>query len=211
MIPQSEYIIIYVHGGGFASGSTAGCANYLLQLAAELHRKGPKCSVLSVEYDLSPEAQYPTALRQISAAYSYGLGLRKPVILVGDSAGGHLCLSLLRHIHIPHPKIHQVIGSTAPELLILVSPWVDLKNERESVQRNGVYDCIQKSVLDRWSRQYLGDIAQLDFYTDHLGEKSPWNSLLPEKSLVIAGELECFLSEINELAEAVVRVSANPE
>jgi acetyl esterase/lipase len=176
-------------------------------MASELCSRGLNCSILSIDYDLSPEARYPTALRQISAAYSYALSLGKPVVLFGDSAGGHLCLSLLRHIHIPHPHIQAIRNAQVPDLLVLVSPWVDLKNSGASVRRNAAYDCLDKPTLDRWSRQYMGSSGSLDVYTDHLNSKAVWEGVLPRRTLMIAGEFECFFSEIRELAGAMVDVS----
>ncbi|KAH9224413.1 Alpha/Beta hydrolase protein, partial [Leptodontidium sp. 2 PMI_412] len=203
----SEYTIFYIHGGGFASGSTAGCAKYLIQMATEICQRGMKCSVLSVDYDLSPEARFPTALRQISAAYTYAVTLGKPIFLIGDSAGGHLCLSLLRHIHTPHPQVKEIPVPQIPELMVLISPWVDLKNIGESVRRNAPFDCVDKATLDRWSRQYLGPSGTLDSHTDHLNAKNSWQGVLPKYTLMIAGEFECFVSDIEHLAIAIKIVS----
>ena len=176
-------------------------------MATELCKRLLKCSVLSIDYDLSPEAQYPTALSQISAAYSYAVSFGKPVILIGDSAGGHLCLSLLRHIHNPHTQIEAIQKAQIPELLLLTSPWVDLKNSGVSVKQNEGFDCVDKSTLDRWARQYLGPSGTLDTYTDHLSAKNCWNGVLPEHTFITAGEFECFVSEIRQLALAIENVS----
>lgn len=207
---MADYIIFYIHGGGFISGSSAGNAKYLLQIATELQERGLSCSVLSVEYDLSPEVQYPTALRQISAAYAYTCAKGKSVILVGDSAGAHLCLSLLKHLHTPHPKIKAIQEPTLPRLLVLVSPWVDLKNTGTSVLRNAPFDCLNKNTLNCWAAQYLGASKQLDEYTDPLRCKSRWRDVLPQGTLMIAGEFECFVSDIVELAKNIKAVSHSP-
>ncbi|PVH71106.1 alpha/beta-hydrolase, partial [Cadophora sp. DSE1049] len=206
-IPDSEYTMFYIHGGGFASGSTAGCAKYLIQMATELCKGGVKCSVLSIDYDLSPEVQFPTALRQVSAAYAYVVSLGKPIILVGDSAGGHLCLSLLRHIHTTHAQIEEIPGAQIPALLVLSSPWVDLKNTGVSVRQNESFDCVDKSTLDRWRHQYLGPSGTLNPYTDHSNSKNSWKGVLPENILITAGEFECFASDIRQLALAIENVS----
>ncbi|KAH7383529.1 Alpha/Beta hydrolase protein [Cadophora sp. MPI-SDFR-AT-0126] len=199
-ITDSEYTVLFVHGGGFTSGSTAGCARYLIQMATELCKGGVKCRVLSIDYDLSPEAQFPAALSQVSAAYAHAVSLAKPIILVGDSAGGHLCMSLLRHIHTPHPQIEGIPGAQIPKLLVLNSPWVDLNNTGASVRQNQSFDCVDKSTLDRWSRQYLGSSGKLDTYTDHSNPKNCWKGVLPENTLITAGEFECFISDIRQLA-----------
>lgn len=176
-------------------------------MAMELCDQGLKCSILSVDYDLSPEVQYPVALRQITAAYMYAATFGKPIVVVGDSAGGHLCLSLLRHLHSPHAQIQAVTSSEMPKALVLVSPWVNLKNNGVSMEQNVAYDCVDKFTLDRWTRQYLGPSGILDVYTDHLNTKNAWEGVLPARTLMIGGEYECFVSDIRDLAVAIENVS----
>ncbi|KAH8589601.1 Alpha/Beta hydrolase protein [Bisporella sp. PMI_857] len=205
-LPDAGFTIFYIHGGGFTSGSSLGNARYLLRMVAELQRKGISCNILSVEYDLSPEAQYPTALRQISAAYACVSSKGKPIILSGDSAGAHLCMSLLKHLHTPNPKIQPCLEPKFPDLLVLVSPWVDLKNANPSVVRNSSFDCLDKRTLDRWAQQYLGPSQQLDEYTELLSEGTQWGDILPRSSFIIAGEFECFASDIISLAKNIEAV-----
>jgi acetyl esterase/lipase len=83
--------IILIHGGGWRSGNKS-MEKYL---AARLASKG--FVALAVEYRLSMEALYPAALHDLKSALKwtiknsrmYGID-KKKIILLGESAGGHL-------------------------------------------------------------------------------------------------------------------------
>lgn len=97
-----------------------------------------------------------------------------------------------------------------PRLLVLVSPWVDLKNTGTSVLQNVSFDCLDKKTLDCWAAQYLGASNELDDYTDPLSSKYLWRDVLPKSTLMIAGEFECFVSDIVDLARNIKAVSHSP-
>jgi acetyl esterase/lipase len=83
--------VVWIHGGGFLSGSKDQIANYAQILAAGGY------TVVAVDYSLAPERKYPTPLRQLNIALAY---LQKNAarlhidpqrfVLAGDSAGALL-------------------------------------------------------------------------------------------------------------------------
>lgn len=84
-------VVVWVHGGGFLSGSKDQVANYLRIIA------GRGYAVVGVDYALAPGARYPGPVRQISSALGYlaanagSLGLDTTrVFLAGDSAGAQI-------------------------------------------------------------------------------------------------------------------------
>ena len=92
--PSAEVlpVLVYFHGGGFTLGSIATHDVLCRQLS---HLAG--CAVVSVDYRLAPEYQFPTAAHdawdalQWLAAQAGALGLEPGLIAVGgDSAGGTL-------------------------------------------------------------------------------------------------------------------------
>jgi acetyl esterase/lipase len=201
-----------VHGGGFVSGSSAECSKYLLQLFLELSQRGIVCDILSVDYDLAPSAIYPTAMRQIIQAYRYATGLHKPIILMGDSAGGNLCLGLLQHLAFPNPVLEFAphAGATLENEIVatcLLSPWVNLRTEGSSVQAYKQFDCVDKAQLDQWARDYLGPNGALDCYNNPIDREKGWNSILTHKILFLAGGMELFLSDILGLVHKIRGVS----
>jgi len=89
-------VIIYFHGGGWASGSIATHDSLCRKLA-----KSSNTLVLSVEYGLAPEVKFPIPLEQGYAvlqwvvAHAVDLDIDKDkIILAGDSAGATLATAL---------------------------------------------------------------------------------------------------------------------
>ncbi|CAN5381733.1 alpha/beta hydrolase [soil metagenome] len=83
--------IVWVHGGGWVSGSKDYLAPWLRTLAAQGY------TVVGLDYSLSPEHRYPVPLRQVMTALSYlqrrGAALHVDatrIVIGGDSAGGHI-------------------------------------------------------------------------------------------------------------------------
>lgn len=84
-------VLLYFHGGGFTIGSIATHDVLCRQLS---HLAG--CAVVSLDYRLAPEHQFPTAANdawdalQWLAAHAESLGLAHRLAVGGDSAGGTL-------------------------------------------------------------------------------------------------------------------------
>jgi len=89
-------VLLYVHGGGWTIGSRRECA---LNMILGVLQKGWAIAV--PEYRLAQQAKFPefiydvkTSIRFLRAnAGKYGLSREKTVIL-GDSAGGHIALTV---------------------------------------------------------------------------------------------------------------------
>ncbi|KAM5353388.1 hypothetical protein ACJ41O_000038 [Fusarium nematophilum] len=206
--PKSTHIIFYIHGGGFVSGSPESVTPYLIQLSVELQARGVLADVFVVGYDLAPESPYPHALGQIASAYKHVCTQGKPVILAGDSAGGNLGLALLRHLVKPHPLIapsEDASGGTGEIVgACLVSPWVNLLNESESYTRNANKDCLDKRALDSWGRAYLNG-QPLDEYAHPVDCVEGWKEILPPSTLLVSGDLDLFVADIQKLAEQIIQ------
>jgi len=94
---QLDTLIIHIHGGGFVSMSSGSHQIYLRHWAKMLG-----LPIFSIDYSLAPKAKYPTALNDCWQAYNWlidnceeAFGITpNRVILVGDSAGGNMCLGL---------------------------------------------------------------------------------------------------------------------
>ncbi|MCC7336250.1 MAG: alpha/beta hydrolase [Pirellulaceae bacterium] len=89
--------LLYLHGGGFVSGSGA----FYLALAAHISAEA-KCAVLLPDYRLAPEHPFPDGLEDCIAAHEWilsngpsGPGPAKATFIAGDSAGGNLTLATL--------------------------------------------------------------------------------------------------------------------
>ncbi len=88
--------ILYVHGGGWVLGNAGTHDRLVRELAV-----GAEAAVVFVEYDRSPEAQYPVALEQAYATArwisrdggAHGLDGSR-LVVAGDSVGGNLATAL---------------------------------------------------------------------------------------------------------------------
>jgi monoterpene epsilon-lactone hydrolase len=89
--------LLYLHGGGFVSGS----GGFYLPLAAHLSAAA-KCAVLLPDYRLAPEHPFPAGLEDCVTTHQWlvlngpaGPGPAKVTFIAGDSAGGSLTLATL--------------------------------------------------------------------------------------------------------------------
>ena len=88
--------ILYIHGGGWVLGNSGTHDRLVRELAV-----GARAAVLFVEYDRSPEAQYPVALEQAYAAARW-ITLHGPaegidptrLAIAGDSVGGNMAAAV---------------------------------------------------------------------------------------------------------------------
>ncbi|OJU91678.1 MAG: carboxylesterase, partial [Shinella sp. 65-6] len=87
---RSQMRLFYIHGGGFVVGSLdshdAICAEISEAAGAEL---------VSVDYRLSPEHVWPAAFDDCWAVLVELLLENRPVVVIGDSAGGNLAAGIV--------------------------------------------------------------------------------------------------------------------
>lgn len=125
-LPPENYagkVILHFHGGGYAIGEGRdGDAAY----AGKILTENAAPYALFVQYRLASNegGRFPAALQDALSAYCYLItqGTRTSDIVVsGDSAGGHVALSLLRYLSLGQVEIE------APRALLLWSPSIDLE------------------------------------------------------------------------------------
>jgi acetyl esterase len=102
-------VYLHVHGGGFAIGDIYTLDRWKREVA-----DGSGAVVVGLQYALSPEYPYPTALEQVMAVLQWlrrdaaELGIDVDRLGIGgDSAGGNLALAALlrlRDAHMPMPR-----------------------------------------------------------------------------------------------------------
>ena len=116
--PKADTAILYLHGGGYVVGTANAYRHLAGQFAA---RTGLDAYV--ADYGLAPEHPFPTAFNHAKATY---VGLveagYQQIVIVGDSAGGGLSLSLATQISEDLKSVHGI----APVCCAIMSPWTDL-------------------------------------------------------------------------------------
>jgi len=109
-----NYLIIYIHGGAFVSGPAKHHWDTIKTIAKQTNYK-----VWMVDYPKAPENKIDTISENIDAVYARAIEdySEDKIMLVGDSAGGALALSLTQRL------IKN--GIRKPEKLIAITPVVD--------------------------------------------------------------------------------------
>jgi acetyl esterase/lipase len=182
-----ELEILYFHGGAFALGSSWHNRGMLSRLAS-----AARARVIGVDYRLAPEAHFPAALEDATAAYRWSVERGDgslPTVVAGDSCGANLALGAV--------LAARAAGSPPPVALVCLSPWVDLTLAGRSFEENADSDpFIARESLAGLAAEYLGGVDPADpraspLFTDLSG--------LPP-ILIQAGAGEALSSDALELA-----------
>jgi acetyl esterase len=166
-------VVVYFHGGGWVTGDLDYADNVCRYLAA-----GAGVEVVSVEYRLAPEAQFPAAADDAVAAVVAIAATTGgvPLAVAGDSAGGNLAAV----------AVAQLRGVVAVAAQVLLYPVLDSDTTRPSYRRSSSADGIGTREME-WF---------LDHYCPELQERtgmmfSPMNGEdlggLPPTVLLVAG------------------------
>jgi len=172
-------------------------------------------SIFALEYDLAPEFKFPAQLKQAKAAYGWllddGSVDRSNVLVMGDSAGAHLALSLLVDLWKPYDSLKDDTANPKrgkndlrPGLgLVLLSPWLSLHHQPDSFTRNAMTDVLAGPDLHKAAVQFLGPSHCKPWpnRSPHLEFLNPdhpidWNTVLPEWVWVSAGKNEVLYDDI---------------
>jgi acetyl esterase/lipase len=140
--------IFYFHGGAYTLQP-----NMLhWRIISRILKKVP-CKVTFIEYPLTPEHTCNDAVNVASDIY---LELCDPekeeIILMGDSAGGGLALSLAQSI-----KVNDI--TPEPSKIVLLSPWLDVSMEWKIPEDLAAKDLIlDRDTLKIIGKKYAGKI-----------------------------------------------------
>ena len=181
-------VILYLHGGGFNSGSIVSHRSMVGNIASAC-----KARALLIDYRLAPEHAFPCALDDCRAAYDWLLGSGIPaeqITVMGDSAGGALTLSLLIQLRDQ--------GMPLPAMAVCLSPATDLTMEGKSWKDNLGKDIMLNPISIRTSVQiYLQDTDPHNPYVSPL--YADLHGLPP--ILIQVGSYEVLLSDVTRFAE----------
>ena len=144
---SSNKVVFFVHGGGYVLG-----LNGAHKLLANKICKMSGSRVLIVEYRLAPEHPFPAAIEDVTEAYEYLLShvsSATDIVLVGESAGAGLCLSLLGRIKKAKKKM--------PQGAVLMSPLLDLTFSGASIISRADRDpFLHPNMLNAVAKFYCG-------------------------------------------------------
>jgi monoterpene epsilon-lactone hydrolase len=145
--------ILYVHGGGFYSGSLDTHRASAASLA-----KAASADVLLIDYRLAPESVYPAQIDDTLTAYLWLLDsgyASGNIVVLGDSAGGNLAIeAMLRQIRLRGP---------VPAAVIAISPISDLAATGASIKANAASDPFGNALqIEEARKAYIGDRLPTD-------------------------------------------------
>lgn len=148
LAPQStrDKVILYTVGGGYVSGS---CADHRSMVAKITQGSG--VSTLLFDHRLAPEDPYPAALEDAVAAYRWLLVegvLPSHIMIVGESAGGGLCLATLLALRDQ--------GIPLPAAAVALSPWTDLTCSGATYRTNARVCLAPPGMSAVCSQYYVG-------------------------------------------------------
>jgi acetyl esterase/lipase len=139
-------VVLYLHGGAYTQGSPTSHA----PLAARISR-AVAAEAYVVDYRLAPEHPHPAAVDDAVAAFLALLADGKSasaIGVVGDSAGGGLSVAMCLKL--------KAIGAPQPGALGLISPWLDLALEGETIASRAEIDpLLTKADLAVHAAAYL--------------------------------------------------------
>jgi len=150
LIPEKSdpaKIVLYVHGGGYVSGSCNDHRGFVAKFAQNVG-----VITLMYEYRLAPEHPFPAALEDSVKMYQWLLASGyKPenIVIAGESAGGGLGLAIL--LALKEQKI------AFPAAAVAISPWTDLTCSSGSYQTKNK---LSPAPLNSWlvfSKHYVGE------------------------------------------------------
>jgi acetyl esterase/lipase len=216
--------IFYLHGGGYVHyPSPVG----QLPLLLEAQKARPSRFLLVLQYGVAPGLLYPGQLVQAAAAIqllcgdstmsapqaavTFGHGAKAllarksslRLTLLGDSAGGHLLLSLLAHIHTPHPSTPPITLAHPFDAAVILSPRVTPYYTASSYTYNESNDFLTKQKMLYFHHAWQPNRSEVWADFIHAApSKDFWASVLQgpqrlvKETLITAGTDEVFLDDI---------------
>jgi len=141
--------VVYLHGGGWVTGSIGTHDGLCRRLAVELQAR-----VFSVEYRLAPEHRFPAAVEDSVAAFRHiarsgkELGFDPMRIAVaGDSAGGNLSAVVAAHTS---------RDALPPRLAVLLYPALDMTARMRSHESVGDRYFLTLEMIEWYCAHYMG-------------------------------------------------------
>ena len=175
-------IVYYIHGGGFVGACTKDRMTFVSQLVRTFGY-----NVFSVDYRLAPEFMQPCQLLDCLDGYEYLLKTYDPrrILLIGESAGGNLVLTL--------PLLLRDRGLPLPKAVYSNSPATQLADYTDSYRKFSLKEdfIVTEGIIENMRGVYLEQKDERDPYVSPL-----YGDLrgLPPVFLT-ASECECLLDD----------------
>lgn len=150
IIPEgapADKIVMYIHGGGFISGSCHTHRMHVIKFA-----KSCGVTMLLFDYRLAPEHPFPAPVDDCLIAYNWLLekGYKaRDIVVMGESAGGTLTLSTL--VALRDKEI------ALPKAAVSISPVTDLTCAADTFRTNAKKDIAPYGSWTVWTGMYIAN------------------------------------------------------
>lgn len=191
-LSQSRNILLYIHGGGWTINSPENCERFCRDFAVV-----NDAIVVAPDYRLAPEHKYPAANKDVKIAFDWVVkhsrligGSPNKIFIAGDSAGGHLAISLALDIRDNSTNYIQ------PQGVIAFYPATDLCNNysRKSFKTFSEGYCLNGELMKLFVKSYVPTYADAQQAT-LLGK----NFKGFPRTLIIVSECDVLRDEATEL------------
>ena len=205
-VPPVLPVIVYIHGTGWVFGSQHTHDRLIRELAV-----GTQAAVVFVNYSLSPEARYPTAIEESYAVvrwvtkYGPTRGMDPACIAVaGDSVGGNMTAAVT--------LMNKERGGPVIQQQLLFYPVTDASFDTESYHQFAEGYHLRRDAMQWFWNQYTRNAGERNEITaSPLRASKEQLKGLPQ-ALIITAEADVLRNEgeayANKLREAGVRVTA---
>lgn len=192
---RTNKVILYFHGGSFVYNFTAFHWRFIDKLISFSN-----CNIVAPDYPLAPESSCLDTIHMVFELYKILKATyeTKNIILMGDSAGGGLCLSLLQLL-----KKENIMQ---PKKAILLSPWLDItltNPEIEKIDKNDPF--LEKSSLIYAGAMYARNLD----YKNYLVSPIYGDLDLSCKIYVFSGTYDILNADSQELVKKSVHHMIN--
>ncbi|MEN4477913.1 alpha/beta hydrolase [Mycolicibacterium cosmeticum] len=123
-------VMVFLHGGGFALGSSASHRKLAGHIAAACGATG-----FVADFRRAPEHPYPAQLDDTTAVFDALVESGTDpadIAFVGDSAGANIAIATVLR--------QGTRGAATPGLVLTISPWLDMENGGETIATNNDTD-----------------------------------------------------------------------
>jgi len=183
--PQPRAQILYFHGGGYVVGDLESHDDVCAEICAHTG-----LLLTAVDYRLAPEHRYPAAFDDAFASYHHVLARNQlPVILMGDSAGANLAVSVAHRIR---GQAAQAIGQ------LLIYPVLGSDFSQGTYLEHANAPLLSTNDMLFYQRQLLNGDAPLD--TDLTLPKESWFAPLDDNDFSGLPPTTVFTAQCDPLA-----------
>ncbi|PVV01669.1 hypothetical protein BB560_003902 [Smittium megazygosporum] len=196
-----EVILVHYHGGGYCYECPGAYRRSMVDVSESTGYR-----IFVPDYRLAPEHPFPAGMLDGIEFYFHLMGLGfKPenIIIMGDSAGGNLCLCII--------QILKRKSAKQPRGVVALSPWCSLTPDKDSYTKNKKYDFVFASTPENPlnpSRLYVNPGVPMSenikaMLNNPLVAPLHFDFEGCAPIYIQGGEIEMLIDHIDELAERV--------